>query len=520
MSKSFGRGAVALAVISIISKLLGALYRVPLTNILGAEGMGLYQTVFPVFTVLLMICGGGMTGAVSRTVAKYYARGKNAEVKDIFFAASVPLFVFSVVAATAVMLLRRIISELQGVPSASIAYLALTPSLIFCSIISVFRGVFQGRSMMMPSGISQLIEQTVKLSLGLLLGKLMLPRGVEYAVMGALLGVTVSEVVAFIYLLVRYIVYNKSRGDYHSEGEDKTPRRELIKEIMRFSLPVTLGMLIIPMTQVFDSSVVVNMLVRGGMERGRATALFGVFVGPVGTLINMPVVLLSALSAALLPSLTAHIERGERELIKSVGETALTYTLIIALPVAAAFMFFPKQICALLYGAGLSAEEIDISSRLLSIEAVSVIYVGVISYTTAVMQSHGRATKPAVNLLIGGAVKIALTFLLIPRLGIYGAAVASVSCYAVAALLGAVNVYRLKDSVSISPGITVRPLVFTAFACAVFYAVSGLLGGGRLSTLIAGAASVIVYLLIVPSMKIKGGAFLPSLLGKQKRLKK
>ena len=198
MSKSFGRGAAALAVISIISKLLGALYRIPLTNVLGAEGMGVYQTVFPIFTVLLMICGGGMTGAVSRTVAKYSARGRHAEVKDIFLASSLPLLAFSIVAATGVIVFRSGIAGLQGVPKASIAYLALCPSLVFCSVISVLRGIFQGRNMMIPSGISQLVEQGIKLALGLFFGKLMMPRGVEYAVFGALLGVAVSEIAAFI----------------------------------------------------------------------------------------------------------------------------------------------------------------------------------------------------------------------------------------------------------------------------------------------------------------------------------
>ncbi|MCH5158876.1 MAG: polysaccharide biosynthesis protein [Clostridiales bacterium] len=520
MSKSFGRGAAALAVISIVSKLLGALYRVPLTNILGAEGMGLYQTVFPVFTVLLMICGGGMTGAVSRTVAKYSARNGESEIKNIFFAAAVPLFAFSVVAAITVILLRRVISSIQGVPGASIAYLALTPSLVFCSVISVLRGVFQGRSMMTASGISQLIEQSVKLVLGLLLGKIMLPRGIEYAVFGSLLGVTLSEVAALIYLLVRYYAYGrKIRGDVTEKPSHS--RRELIKEITGFSLPVTLGLLIIPLTQVFDSAVVVNMLTRGGVERDRATALFGIFVGPVGTLINMPAVLLSALSAALLPSLTAHIERGEREAVARDCEKAVGYTLFISLPVAAAFILFPGQICSLLYGAGLTSDEIAVASRLLSVEGISVIYVGVISYTTAVMQSNGRAGRPAVNLILGGAAKVALTFLLIPRLGIYGAAAANVSCYALAALLGAINVYGLKNNISVKASAVIRPLVFTAMACAVFYLTNKALGGGTVSVIVSGVTAVLVYLLAALSVKSACGApLLPSAWRKQKRLKK
>lgn len=519
MSKSFGRGAAALAVIGIISKLMGALYRIPLTNILGAEGMGLYQTVFPVFTVLLMICGGGMTGAVSRTVAKYSARGNKAAVKDILFASALPVVCFSAVAAAAVIIFRRGISGLQGVPAASGAYLALCPSLVFCSVISALRGLFQGRNMMMPSGISQLIEQGVKLALGLILGRLFMPRGVEYAVFGALLGVTVSEVAAFAYLVIRYLVYSKNRLVNADDGKE-VARTELLKEVMRFSLPVTVGMLIIPITQVFDSAIVVNMLVGGGVGQGEATALFGLFVGPVGTLINMPAVVLSSLSAAFLPALTAFIERGDADSVRSESAAALKWTLIVSLPVAAAFLFFPRQICSVLYGAGLSSAQIDVAARLLRIEALSVLYLGVISYMTATLQAYGKAHTPAVNLAVGAAIKIALVFLLIPRIGIDGAAVASCACYGVAAALDAWCMR--KYSLGLNAEICVRPLVFSALSCAVFYVTNTAFGGGRLSVIVAGAAFLLVYSCIFPSMRESYGRapLFNSAERKQKRVKK
>ncbi len=518
MSKSFGRGAAALAVIGIISKVMGALYRVPLTNILGAEGMGLYQTVFPVFTVLLMICGGGMTGAVSRTVAKYTARGQKTAVKDIFVASVIPLVGFSVIAAATVMLLRNKISALQGVPAAGGAYLALCPSLVVCSVISVLRGVFQGRSMMLPSGISQLIEQGIKLALGLALGKLLMPRGVEYAVFGALAGVTASEVAALLYLSVRYALYAKNKLE-GSDASSAPTRRELFKEVTRFSLPVTVGLLIIPITQVFDSGIVVNMLVGSGTERGEATALFGLFVGPVGTLINMPAVVLSSLSAAFLPALTAFIERGDGESGSRESAAALKWTLILSIPIAAAFMLFPKSICSLLYGAGLSDAQIDTAATLLRIEAVSVLYLGIISYSTAVLQAHGRALRPAINLGVGATVKIALAFLLIPRFGIAGAAAANAACYGVAALFDAFSVR--KYALGASAELCLRPLVFSAAACAVFYILDTALGGGTASVIVSGASFLLVYSCIIPSME-KGERMLPllNLTGNGKRVKK
>ncbi len=495
-----------LAAVGIISKFIGVLYRVPLTNIVGAEGMGLYQTVFPVYTVLLAICGGGMTNAVTRVCAKYTAHGDAGSARLSMRAALVPLTVVSVIATAIVMLSCRVLSRIQGNADVWICYLALAPSLLFTGVIDVLRGYFQGRKNMMPSAVSQLIEQAVKLGLGLGLGRYFIRFGVAYAVAGALAGVTLSETAALIFLVVRYALGRKKRrtdktvrsavyAEAAAEAVETVPLKELRRELFSFALPVTVGALIMPIAQLIDSVLIVNLLVRGGAARGYATSLFGIAVGPVGTLINMPSVVVSSISVAFFPSLTSEIERGGdgRRLISDATKWIMT----VVIPATVVFILFPQRICALLYSRGLSAAELDTAAALLRVQAVSVIYSGAFSLATAVLQAHGFARSPVVCLAIGAAAKAALTPLLVAFAGIYGAAAATVALYALASTLALKKVNGLRTIGASVKEALVFPAAFSAMGAAVAIGIMSLastVGASYLlQSIIGGAAFVCVY---------------------------
>ncbi|MCM1368397.1 MAG: oligosaccharide flippase family protein [Roseburia sp.] len=503
--RSFGRSAVLLAAIGIVAKLIGALYRVPLTNIVGAEGMGLYQMVFPLYTVLLAFCGGGVTSAVSRVCAKYTSRGNDAAALRALKAAFVPLLGVSLASAAAVALLRNVISGIQGNTAASVAYLALSPSLFFASGISVLRGYFQGRAQMLPSGISQLIEQSVKLVLGLYLSRVLLPYGVQYAVAGALCGVSASELIALVYLFIRFLVVKRKRVRYvrvsvaaetasEFAGQPYVSGKELLKELYTFALPVTLGSLVIPITQMIDSALVVNLLMYGGVERGEATALFGLFVGPVGTLINMPSVVVLSIAVAFLPAVTSAVERGAS--VTSITRDAAKWILLFVIPVTAAFMLFPKTICSALYSRGLSTAQLDIAARLLRVQAISVFYVGILQFATTVLQGHNRAHKPVINLVVGACVKVALTPVLVRTFGIIGVAGATAACYAVAAALSVRCAYKCAPVGADLRKALFVPIIFTALGCGAFIGAYAAIFGAHLPVLWKAAIAAAVFIAV------------------------
>ncbi len=493
--------------IGIAAKLIGALYRVPLTNIVGAEGMGLYQMVFPLYTVLLAFCGGGITSAVSRVVAKYTALGNDGAALRTIKAALLPLIAVSVVSAGGVALLRNVISGIQGNTAAGIAYLAICPSLLFSGGINILRGYFQGKSMTLPSGVSQLVEQVVKLVLGLYLSRVLLPYGVKYAVAGALVGVTASELAALVYLSVRFALFTRKRVRYVTLGapiaetaqEFSVPQtvsdRTLLKELYSFAFSVTLGSLVLPITQIIDSALVINLLMRGGAARGEATALFGLFVGPVGTLINMPTVVALSVAIAFLPTVTAAVERGDDA--AAVTGNAAKWIMLFVIPVTLAFLLFPDRVCSALYSKGLTAEQLGVASRLLRIQAVSVFYIGVLQLATTVLQGHNKAHRPVINLVIGACVKVGLTPLLVRGFGIIGAAGATAACYAVAATLTARCAYKCMPIGASVADALVKPLICSAIGAAAFIGMLAALSVSGLPYLwqtgIAGAAFLAVY---------------------------
>ena len=506
-SRSFGRSAVALAAIGIIAKLIGALYRVPLTNIVGAEGMGLYQMVFPLYTVLLAFCGGGITSAVSRVVAKYTAVGNDAACLRAVRVAIIPLIGVSVASAVGVALLRNVISSVQGNVDASVAYLAICPSLLFTSGINVLRGYFQGRSVMLPSGISQLIEQVIKLALGLYLSRVLLPYGVKYAVAGALIGVMSSELCALAYLTVRFFVTVKKRKRYvpfavpiaETAADFSVPEpvenKTLFKELFTFALSVTLGSLVLPITQMIDSALVINLLSYGGADRGQATALFGLLVGPVGTLINMPTVVALSVAIAFLPAITTAVARGGDA--SAATRSAAKWIMLFTVPMTAVFMFFPDRVCSTLYGRGLTVEQLAEAARLLRVQAVGVFYIGVLQLATAVLQGHNKAHVPVINLIVGACVKVGLTPILVQAFGIIGAAGATTACYAVAATLSARSAYKCTPIGLNVADSFIKPVALTALGAGAFIGMLAVLAytglAYRWQTIVAAAVFLAVY---------------------------
>ena len=191
--RAFIKGGAFFALLCLMAKGIGALYRIPLTNIMGAEGIGLYQIVFPLYSVLLTVSGGGLPSAISKTVSSFHAEGAEENARRTLYISLAVLTAAGAVGSALLFFFRGRIAALQGNPDAAIAYVGIAPAVVLVSVISCFRGYFQGKLDMLPSGISQVVEQVVKMIAGLVLCSRLLVYGVPYAALGALLGVSISE---------------------------------------------------------------------------------------------------------------------------------------------------------------------------------------------------------------------------------------------------------------------------------------------------------------------------------------
>ena len=214
-----------------IAKLLGAFYRIPLTNIIGSYGMGIYQLVFPLFSLLLTISTAGIPVAVSKLVAEKAAVGQHKQAHKVFNTALVMLATFGLIGSALLFFLSNNIAALQGNGDAATAYKIIAPSVFLVCIISAYRGYFQGLMQMSPTAVSQIVEQVVKMTVGLVCAIKFMPDVIK-SVNFAILGVTLSEVAATVLLFVMYLFQKRKKtddvGNLQPFDRKKTDRKSVV----------------------------------------------------------------------------------------------------------------------------------------------------------------------------------------------------------------------------------------------------------------------------------------------------
>ena len=495
-----------LMIMMLVSKIIGALFRIPLTNIVGAEGMGLYQLVYPFYALLLTVSSGGIPTAVCKVVA---SKKDDRAALNVLKYSLLALASLGFLVAAGVFFARGVIAKLQGNPKAAVAYVGIAPAILFVSVLACFRGYYQGKKNMIPSGVSQIVEQTFKLVFGLSLAVALLPRGVEYGVMGALMGITLSEVAATAFMAACYAGTRRRHfkrtkiklAAALEAGELVLPPvtaelkgREIIKNIYLIALPVTLSSLILPLTQVIDSVMIVNLL-SATMPVETATALYGLLNGPIGSLINMPTVLTMSLSVSLLPQIASSEDEKKGEL----GGVSLKVSFLIALPCTIIFAVFPREILTLLYHRGLSAYQIEVGTHLMRFGSLSVLYITLIQVATSCLQGVDKAHIPAVNLVVGGIVKVVLTLVLLKFFGIYGAMAGTVACYGITAILDYWSLRKFMRLQASFKWLLAVPLALAAFFAAKL--LSGLVSFWY-SEVICMALAALVYLGAVFALRL------------------
>ena len=449
-SSKFARGTLILTIGALLCKVIGAFYRIPLSNILGPEGIGVYQLVFPVYSLFLIFASGGVPAALSKLVASCRAKGEKSRAKRFLFQAILLLAFFSLVFALLFFLLGAKIATFQGNSLASLGYVGAAAAIIFASVLTAFRGYFQGYQNMLPTAVSQILEQVLKLVLGLTFAFLLMPKGVGFGAMGAMLGVAAGEVVALVYLLASYLV-KREKTDILEPKNEKTFWQDFwifIKQVF----PITLNASILPLILAVDSFLIVNLLNSSGVSSSFSTQMFGVYSGMVNSLINFPTIVSTALATALIPAISFQNELGKNERIESIFKIVF----FVSIPFVFIFLAFSRQIIAILYPSATQGELLGVGALLLRICAINVFYISILQVATAILQAKNRSFGALLNLFVAGIVKVLLTvFLVQSPLLIYGAAVASVMCYAISSGL---NIIMLRGEVRF--GLSVKSVCF------------------------------------------------------------
>lgn len=517
--RSFIEGAALLAFAGLLAKVMGAIFRIPLTYIIGAEGMGLYQMAYPIYSFLLIISSAGLPVAISKMVSERMAHGDYQGAHRIFSISLALLACLGLFTSVVLMAFSGTVSAALGNPKSVYSMLAIAPALFFVSLLSAFRGYFQGMQMMGPTALSQIVEQSGKLFMGLFLAWLLAGRGVEFGAAGAILGVTLGEIAALALLLGIYRREKKSLGKDaagralkgNAEAGDGGSRRDIIRGLVGIAVPVTVGASLMPLVGLIDSAMVVNRLMSIG-ESGtgtlytveEATRLYGLLTAYANPLINFPAVLTMALAMSIVPSISESLALGHGKEVAHKAAVAIRLTLILGLPAGIGMSVLAHPIIRLLYRA-LDDGQAALAGNLLSVLSFGVVFLTLVQALTGILQGINRAAVPVKNLAIGALFKVFTTYTLmgIPRINVMGAAVGTVVCYAVASLLDFSAVIRYTGAYISFTDFVIKPMLAAGIMATVVSLCHDLLEGiagltiGTMLTIITG---ILVYGLALLAM--------------------
>lgn len=429
LSKGVVKGALVLCISALICKFIGIFYRIPLTNIIGAEGIGLYQLVFPIYSLLLILSSNALPVAISKIVSQkikeqdfsYVAKLKKVAIN--FFG------LFGFVLTVLLMLFAKQISSLQGNESAFIGYIAIAPSVFLVSILSVYRGIFQGFKDMKPTGYSQVIEQVVKLVLGLFLPIYFSSYGLAFQVGMALVGVTISEFIALIYIIVLFYFFKKTKIKTNIISLNNAKYKDILKVLLKTTFPIMLANCIIPLCVVIESFLIINGLVYVGYNILYATQVYGVYSGVVTTLINVPIVLASSIGVALVPHISAenksndvtvNTSKDNKEKSSALYQSfnnCVKLGLIIAIPSALFFCFFSFFIIRLLYPT-LEFELQNLSALLLIFSSINIVSLSFTYICSSYLQALGNLYEPVICMSIMNFLRLIISFIALIKFGI------------------------------------------------------------------------------------------------------
>ncbi|MBO4939580.1 MAG: polysaccharide biosynthesis protein [Clostridia bacterium] len=433
----FLKGAAWIAIGGFIAKLIGAVYRIPLTNLIGGHGLGLYQLVYPVYCLLLTVSATGIPSSIAKLTAERTAKGENGLP---VFKTAMRLFLLIGVFGTLLMALcAPILAKAQGSEEVLGGYYALAPSVVLVSAISVFRGWFQGRNQMHPTAFSEITEQAVKVGFGLLFAYLY-RSNIQKAVVFLLLSVSISELFALFLMLFFYKKTPKSSKD---------GGRCAFKTVLRLSIPVTLNAILLPISSLLDSVLVPKLLSAYAQD---PISLYGLFAGGATTIINLPVSICYGIAAASIPAVSAAVALQNKQsasqsktnttlrkttpsVRKKIGFSLLV-TLLVATPCAVGLYLFAEPAVTLIFRS-LSATETQTLIALVRAFSVSAVTLSCVQTLSACLTAQGKPLYGAFSMLVGLVLKtvIYLRLLQSAEISVYGMAIATNLCYLVAFFL-------------------------------------------------------------------------------------
>lgn len=431
----FVSGVLLLSASTLVCKLIGLFFKIPIINIVGIEGMAYFSAAYNVYMLLNSIAAAGLPVALSIMVSRNVAEGNFPNVKKVF---RVALILFVTIGALGTVLLylgADLYSESVGLRGASLSVQTIAPTILLITVSGGLRGYFQGHEIMAPTAISQLIESLGKLVFGIALAliairnQMQLPQIAAAAISGISFGVLLSV----FYLLCTYVFFRrKQRKAERSSPELSTEKVDrIVFQLFWIALPITLSSCLTSITSLADTALITNGLIDSGFAENTAVALYSSYTNMTIPMFNLIPALVTPLAVSLIPTITAAITRNDRGEANAIFSSSIRLCVAFCIPAAAGMAVFSKPILDLIYPS--EGEACAFAAPLLSLLSLAIVFSCLTTILNAVLQSHMKPALPIVSMAAGAAIKIALEYILVrTKAGISGAPISTVvGCFVI-----------------------------------------------------------------------------------------
>lgn len=521
--QSFEYGAVILIVATLLVKVIGALFKIPLSLIIGTLGFGYFSSAYDLFLPIYSLAMAGLPIAISRMVAENVAKKQFNDVKQTLRISRIAFFVTGfagfVIMAAATYGFFMITGDTRSLP----AILVIAPSILFCCVMSVYRGYYEGMRNMSPTAISNVIEALGKLILGLAFAFIVIkvrgdlsPETASYAAAGAMLGITVGTALGALYLVIKF---KRDRGLINEEEYASSPKALsgglTLKMLVVIAIPIALGSLAQNVASLVDVTMVKGLIAKDAdfirsiypvlMEENLETSadvanyLYGVR-GQAFTIFNFIPTITSVVGVSALPVLATSWTNRDMPEVKRNMSSMIKLTSLIALPAGIGVAFLGTQIMGLIYG---SIEAVEIGGPMLTVFGIAAVFSGLAMPLTNMLQAIGKQIVPVINIAIGAVVKIVVNYILVSNgeINILGSAIGTLCCYLYIAVANLICLIIFTKTVPDLITSLLKPTIAALLCGGAAYGVCALLGSGKLYTILGIMVAAVVYFVVLIVLK-------------------
>lgn len=445
--QTFLHGAALLALATAVVKLIGAFYKIPLKMVIGDQGYGYFSTAYEIYAVLLMISTAGLPVAMSRMISQANALGHNNQVRRVYKTAQYIFLTLGIISTSLMLIFAEQLAAFQRQPNAAIAIRSLAPCALLMSVIATYRGFFQGQENMRPTSVSQVLEALFKLLIGLTLAVLVMRTlgSVPLAAGAAIMGVTIGCLFAMLYLLRKFVPAYK---ELVPTGETPDTYGKTLKGLLAIAVPITLGSAGLQLLTVLETNLYMSQLLTSvGMSQETADITKGIY-NMTQTIFNMPCAFIIPICVSVIPAISANLTLKKDDVLRETEESAARVTGLISLPCSVGLLILSRPVMALL--GSYTADRLDLAAKLMAILGGSIFLYAIIQYTNSLLQAHGYAHVPVINMLVAGAARLVAVYFLVgnPNLGILGTPLGAALCYLA---IAAANLLAIRKIVPQKP---------------------------------------------------------------------